>query len=241
MNKALKKISCVLFSVILFAVTVLPANAVALYTDGDYTYAEIDENYVSLYNYTGENTVLTINDESFGKYVYSVYDYAFDENTAISGVDFSNAKHLYEIGARAFSECSALSTRVVLPSMLRSIGFAAFQDSTELPSVTVGGAVREIPDQCFYGCTSLTEVALPNALSSIGKLSFANCPQLGKIYISNTVTSIDKSAFKNSNNVTICCYYKSYGYHYAKNNNIPYELLDGVKLGDVDGDGDITI
>ena len=109
-----------------------------------------------------------------------------------------------------------------------------------MTSVTVNIGVKTIPVQCFNRCEGLQTVYLPSNLESIENLAFGNCSNLYDIFIPSSVTYISDSAFKNTF-VTFHIYYGSYAYQYAKNNNIPYELLDGVKLGDVDGDGDITI
>ena len=55
------------------------------------------------------------------------------------------------------------------------------------------------------------------------------------------MTSISPVAFSNDPNLILGVWYGSYAHQYAIDNNIRYTLLDGVKLGDVDGDGDITI
>ena len=78
-------------------------------------------------------------------------------------------------------------------------------------------------------------------VESINPWAFASCTELEYVNIPKSVTYIAKSAFNNDPNLTLGVWYNSYGYHYAKENNINYTLLDGVKLGDVDGNGDITI
>ena len=54
-------------------------------------------------------------------------------------------------------------------------------------------------------------------------------------------TSISSSAFKNDKDLVIGCFYGSYAYEYAKQNNIAFRLLDDVKLGDTDLNGVINI
>ncbi len=71
--------------------------------------------------------------------------------------------------------------------------------------------------------------------------AFADCTALEYIEIPKSVTSIAQSAFANDPNLTLGVWYGSYAYSYAKDNNINYVLLDGVKLGDANGDGQVNI
>ncbi len=59
--------------------------------------------------------------------------------------------------------------------------------------------------------------------------------------LSPYITSIAASAFQNDANLTLGVWYGSYGYTYAKEQNIPYILLDGGKLGDANGDGYVNV
>ena len=73
-------------------------------------------------------------------------------------------------------------------------------------------------------------------MTAIEKFAFANCPSLTYMELSPYITSIAASAFLNDPDLTLGVWYGSYGYEYAIAQNIPYVLLDGVKLGDVGGD-----
>ena len=61
-----------------------------------------------------------------------------------------------------------------------------------------------------------------------------------KIYYDN-IASIDKTAFLNDADLTIGCNYHSYAHNFAVENNIPYKIIGGVMIGDVNGDDGITI
>ena len=82
---------------------------------------------------------------------------------------------------------------------------------------------------------------MPDTVEEIADNAFANCPKLSKIVLGRNVTSIAENALNNSNNTVIYCYYGSYAYDYARNREIPYILLDGIKLGDANGDGHVNI
>ena len=57
----------------------------------------------------------------------------------------------------------------------------------------------------------------------------------------DTVTYIAPNAFDGDENLTLGVWFGSYGYEYAQSHNIPYVLLDEVKLGDANGDGSVNI
>ena len=55
----MKKItSLILLLILIISISVLPISAVSIYTDGDYSYADVDENNVALYAYNGDSDVL---------------------------------------------------------------------------------------------------------------------------------------------------------------------------------------
>ena len=238
----MKKItSLVLLIVFIIAVSALPINAVSIYTDGDYSYADVDANNVALYAYNGDSDVLVIPEQFSGRAVSEVYDYAFENNTDLTVIDFSqNGGWLKNIGVKSFAECTGLTGDLNLPSSIRNLNIGSFQGCTGFTSLVINTGVREIPRQCFNRCSGLREVYLPSDLETIGDIAFGNCDNLEKVYIPRSVTSISDSAFSNSY-PTLYVYYNSYAQSFAISNNIPYVLLDGVKLGDVNGDGIVNI
>ena len=55
--------------------------------------------------------------------------------------------------------------------------------------------VTAIGKSAFQNCTQLTSVTIPNSVTSIGELAFSNCKMLTSITIPNSVTKIDIYAF----------------------------------------------
>lgn len=238
----MKKItSLVLLIVFLVAVSVTPFHAVSIYTDGDYSYADVDADYVALYAYNGDSDTLVIPEEFSGRKVSDVYDYAFENNTELTVIDFSqNGGWLKNIGVKSFAECTGLTGDFVLPSSIRNLNIGSFQGCTGFTSLVINTGVREIPRQCFNRCSGLREVYLPSDLESIDDLAFGNCDSLEKVYIPRSVTYISDTAFVRSY-PTFYVYYNSYAHNYALDYNFEYVLLDGVKLGDANGDGVVSI
>ena len=56
-----------------------------------------------------------------------------------------------------------------------------------------------------------------------------------------SVNYIADTAFSGDPNLTLGVWFGSYGYQYAKAQNISYILLDSVLLGDANGDGYVNI
>ena len=85
---------------------------------------------------------------------------------------------------------------------LTTINYAAFQDCTNLTSITIPNNVESIGDHAFYNCSGLTSITIPNNVKSIGNYAFYNCSGLTSITIPNSVWSINIGAFCNCSSLT---------------------------------------
>jgi hypothetical protein len=108
------------------------------------------------------------------------------------------------IGDRAFQDCTNL-TSVTIPNSVTSIGQDAFYGCTSLTSVSIGNSVSSIGQDAFGGCCSLTNVTIPDSVTSIGQDAFNGCTSLTSVSIGNSVTSIGDGAFEGTSltNITI--------------------------------------
>lgn len=227
--------------IMLIAASVIPFHAVTLYTEGAYTFADIDEDYVALYSYDESTPTLVVPDMYRTRYVSSIYEYAFEDNETITAIDFSQCRKLDTIGLKSFTYCTNLSGTLTLPSSVRTIGLGAFEGCSSLTTAVINSSVKSIPQQCFNRCSLLSEVYMSPAVERIENLAFANCDCLRDVYLTTSVNYISHTAFLNSYSICFHVYYGSYAHTYAKDNGIPYVLLDGVKLGDASGDGSVNI
>lgn len=75
------------------------------------------------------------------------------------------------------------------------IGYYAFQDCSNLSSVTIPEGVTSIEICAFWGCSSLTSVTIPESVTSIGSGAFSGCSALTSITIPEGVTSIGNGIF----------------------------------------------
>ena len=84
------------------------------------------------------------------------------------------------IGKSAFNECSDL-TSVTIPNSVTEIGWYAFEYCSSLTSVTIPNSVTSLGGEAFRGCSSLTSVTIPNSVDCIDKEAFYGCSSLTKI------------------------------------------------------------
>lgn len=89
---------------------------------------------------------------------------------------------------------------IVIPDGITNIS-GAFQNNTDITSVTLPDSLEQIYSNSFSGCTSLTTVVMPDnfnfGYSTIGDCAFENCASLTNINIPDNTKEIGKSAFQN--------------------------------------------
>ena len=137
---------------------------------------------------------------------------------------------------------------------IESIGTAAFMSCNYLKSITIPSSVKRIESWTFTNCRSLEEINLPEGLESIGDFAFLACASLRRIVIPRSVTSIGIGLFyfnvPTPTDIVMLVYDGSYAQSSAEENGVPYEIIDEEKpidenneelIGDMDGDGEITV
>lgn len=240
MDKTKKILSIVLIVAFLVTLLATRANAITLYTEGAYTFADIDDDYVALYGFDNSSDTLIVPEKFKNRYVRSVYDYAFEDNTSIKSIDFSQCSNLfYSIGVRAFSGCTALTGNLIIPKSVKTLGISAFEKSG-VTSVEMNCRTQGVPIQLFNRCPNLEEVYLPINCESIDNLAFANCPKLKDVYFPSSVIRISDSAFLNSGDFTVHCFSGSYAESFAIAKGYDYDILNPI-YGDVEGNGFVDV
>ena len=105
------------------------------------------------------------------------------------------------ISEKAFQDCSNLKS-VTIPNSVTFIGDYAFSGCSNLTSIIIPNSVTSIGMMALNGCSSLTSIIIPDSVTFIGDYAFQNCSSLTSVTISSNVTSIGKSAFYNCSSLT---------------------------------------
>ena len=105
-----------------------------------------------------------------------------------------------QIGGRAFENCSDL-TSISIPESVTNIGDYAFYGCSGLTSISISENVTEIGDYAFSGCSGLTSATIPEGVSTISQYAFQNCKELTSITIPKSVTEIGDYVFSGCSNL----------------------------------------
>ncbi|GHU39933.1 hypothetical protein FACS1894190_06130 [Spirochaetia bacterium] len=137
--------------------------------------------------------------------VTSIGQYAFLLCTGLTSITVDGGNSNYKsIDGVLFDKAGTIlilypvkktGTSYTIPDSVTSIGNYAFQNCSNLESVTMGSGVISIDYYAFGNCTSLESVTIPDSVTSIGDSAFSYCTSLTSITIPNSVTSIGGSAF----------------------------------------------
>lgn len=232
---------CFLLISVLIAASVVNASAAVYVQDGKYKYQIIDDSTVAWAGYTSDTVDDVVVPRNYDRStVVSVANFALENNDKIRSVDFMDAPDLSKIGMYAFNGCNSLES-VIVPDSITTVDVSAFRGCSSLENVEFYGNNNTIPVECFYNCEALKSVRLSAYLTSIKSRAFAGCTSLEYLELPDTLNSIAANAFDRCDNITLGVWYGSYVYNFAVDNKISYILLDGVKLGDVNGDGHVNI
>jgi len=83
-----------------------------------------------------------------------------------------------------------------------AISYNAFQNCTELTSITIPNSVTLIDDYAFHGCNGLTSMVIPNSVTLINSYAFGVCNGLTSVTIPSSVYEIGFNAFEGCTGLT---------------------------------------
>ena len=163
---------------------------------------------------------ITASAEAYEGFKYSILDDGTVEITGYTGSD----------------------SKLVIPGTIdgkkvTSIGYWAFNYSTNLKSITIPNSVTSIGDWAFSYCTSLTSITIPNSVTSIGDWAFEDCTSLTDVYYTGSVAEWNKINIDRYNS---CLTDATIHYNYVTvktYRDFEYSILDDgtVKITDYTG------
>lgn len=71
----------------------------------------------------------------------------------------------------------------------------AFQDYSDITSVTIPNTVKTIDSFAFDGCVGITDITIPESVIYLGQYAFGDCTGLRKIDLPETAIEIDYNCF----------------------------------------------
>ena len=86
--------------------------------------------------------------------------------------------------------------RIVIPGSVEIIGKSAFENCSQLTSVTLSQGLKEIGERAFSSCRSLTKIEIPDMVSVLGDGVFSICDKLTEIVIPDSVEEIGNDCFR---------------------------------------------
>ena len=161
----------------------------------DFEYSENEDGGITVTDYIGTDTDISIPAEIDGKPVTQIGAGAFAYNEDIKSIEMPDTVTI--IKSEAFHGCTSLSA-VSLSQNLESIEDGAFLRCTKLSDISLPPSLNSIGYSVFANCIKLSKIALPDALNSLGLQAFEDCTSLKYIKIPPSITTIEFATFKNS-------------------------------------------
>lgn len=158
---------------------------------------------------------------------------------------------VFDIGYFTFSNCVSLK-KIYLPNDILNLSWGVFCGCVNLNEVNIPIYTQEIMNSAFKECKSLNEINITDGATKIGMEAFSDCTSLASITIPKSVTNIGEYAFGylwdsytwryvKKENFTIYGYASTAAETYANENGFTFIALDSQQIGDVNGDGKVSI
>jgi len=121
--------------------------------ENDLWYTENTDGTLSIWSYTGHDSVVALPDNINGRKITNLYSYSFKSD----------------------SEKDSFLTEIYLPDTIKNIGTGTFINNILLNRVELGSSVESIGIDAFKNCRSLEEIYIPPTVSAIGENAFDGC------------------------------------------------------------------
>ena len=176
------------------------------------------DNYAFGYYYDSDSFATKKVDGFKINYVKNTYGHYYATKNGFSDEDCLLTNEIYD-GTLEITKYVGNSATYVIPSEIdgkrvTQIGYDAFNDCTELTSITISDGVTCIGNSAFSYCALLETVTIPNSVTHIYPRAFYDCTSLKEVTIPASVTSIGNEAF---------------GYYYVRDSS-ETKKADGFKI-----------
>ena len=124
-------------------------------------------------------------------------------------------------------------THFVLGEEITTIHDAAFQNYSQIVSVTMSDSVTSVGDLAFQGCTNLIEINMPAKITNIGNNAFAYCRKLPTIEIPINVINIGDNAFQTCESLHTVTWNAKHCTDFTEYNTpFQYSTINSIVFGD---------
>jgi len=115
----------------------------------------------------------------------AVTGYFGDGGAVTIPTEFDGVK-LNRIGNNAFEENTNI-TSITIPEGIVEVGVKSFYNANSLKEVIFPSTITKLGDGSFMGCVNIKLVSLPKGLIEIGSFSFADCSGLTEINVPENI------------------------------------------------------
>ncbi len=142
-------------------------------------------------SYLKKNSSTVWVNKTDGSYTYSG-DIVIPSTITVNDSTFS----VVAIASYAFQNCTEV-TSLSIEEGIKSIYDFSFSGCTALASVKLPESLTLLGNWCFTGCSSLTEITIPENCLNLYKYTFQNCKNLKKCKLPSKITTIPTYFFQN--------------------------------------------
>ena len=97
-----------------------------------------------------------------------------------------------------WADCRDMIEKITIDDGVTNVGSYAFNDCTELYSVSLAKTCTRIGSHAFSGCKRLYTMALPQQLTMLDSYAFDGCTRLDYVELPDSLTRIDGWAFRDT-------------------------------------------
>lgn len=143
------------------------------------------------------------------KFKASDYDAKMGTTTATDSVvvipetfEYNGTKYkVTEIEGKAFENCTDLKS-ITLPNSIERINYNAFCGCSSLENIELPQSITSIAHNVFKNCSSLKEITIPENVTNLAASLFYGCTSLESITIHQGVTRINNATFYKCTSLT---------------------------------------